>query len=68
MATTIQPIYTANTCIAAYQLNWSVALFAKAPLPPVQEWQDPLRAAVESCAPWRRTPRRREGREIRRGR
>jgi hypothetical protein len=33
-----KPLYTAETCKAAYQLNWSVSLFGNAPLPSKAEW------------------------------
>ena len=42
-----QPIYTPDNCHPAYQLRWSLALFAEAELPPVANWLDPLKAAVE---------------------
>jgi REP element-mobilizing transposase RayT len=41
------PIYTAENCKSAYQLNWSVSLFGRGPLPPRSAWDEPLRDATE---------------------
>ncbi len=43
----VEPIYTSQTCKAAYQLRWSLALFTTAELPPEQVWIEPLREQVE---------------------
>jgi hypothetical protein len=42
------PLYTTENCIAAYQLNWSLSLFAREALPPVHEWQSSLMQATEA--------------------
>src|SRR5690242_4121207 len=41
------PLYTAANCKVAYQLNWSLSLFWKAPRLPPEQWLDALRTAVE---------------------
>lgn len=45
---TLTPIYTADNCRAAYQLNWSLAVFWTAPPPAVALWLNLLSAAAES--------------------
>jgi REP element-mobilizing transposase RayT len=42
-----EPIYTSENCEPAYQLNWSVSLFASAALPPISNWDQPLRDVAE---------------------
>ncbi|MBI1900743.1 MAG: hypothetical protein HYS13_06490 [Planctomycetia bacterium] len=44
----LQPIYTTSNCRPAYQLRWSLALFAAADIPPPDAWLAPLRIAVET--------------------
>lgn len=44
---TIAPIYTAENCKAAYQLNWSLAVFWTANPPPEETWLPALRDANE---------------------
>ncbi|HET6879996.1 MAG TPA: hypothetical protein VFI31_07565, partial [Pirellulales bacterium] len=44
---TIAPIYTAENCNAAYQLNWSLAVFWTAAPPPEDTWLPALREANE---------------------
>ncbi len=41
-----EPIYTAESCSAAYQLDWSYTLFWHDP-PADFDWLEPLRAAIE---------------------
>jgi len=41
------PIYTSANCTAAYQLRWSLALFAKKPLTSADQWLEALSTAVE---------------------
>jgi hypothetical protein len=41
------PIYTAENCKMAYQLNWSLAVFWNARPPEPEEWLPTLRAAAE---------------------
>jgi REP element-mobilizing transposase RayT len=41
------PIYTPENCTPAYQLRWSLALFAKTALPSPDQWLDDLSTAVE---------------------
>jgi len=43
----MQPIYTTDNTIPAYQLNWSVALFGKQDLPSSSRWIDQLNEATE---------------------
>ena len=40
-------LYTAGNCRFAYQLNWSLSVFASAALPDKSLWLDPLKAATE---------------------
>jgi len=42
------PLYTPENCEPAYQLRWSLALFANAKLPPSDTWLDALKLAVEA--------------------
>lgn len=42
------PLYTAENCRPAYQLNWSVSLFWRAPAPGVAGWLERLQRATES--------------------
>jgi len=42
------PLYTSENCRIAYQLHWSLTLFAKTALPPAEVWQPALEAAIES--------------------
>ncbi len=44
----MDPIYTADNTNAAYQLNWSLALFGKQGLPAPASWCEELKAATES--------------------
>jgi len=41
------PIYTSDNCTPAYQLRWSLALFALVDLPPSSAWHKQLADAVE---------------------
>ena len=41
------PIYTSDSCTPAYQLRWSLSLFAHADLPPAETWHESLAAATE---------------------
>ena len=41
------PLYAAANCRAAYQLNWSLAVFWNSPAPPEQDWLTELKAATE---------------------
>ncbi len=43
----MDPIYTADNTAAAFQLNWSVALFGKMDLPAPPTWIDDLRTATQ---------------------
>lgn len=43
-----EPTYTADNCHLAYQLNWSLSLFATCEIPDQSEWLEPLREATES--------------------
>lgn len=43
----MQPIYTLENCVPAYQLNWSVSLFARQDLPPAAEWFEKLQSVTE---------------------
>jgi REP element-mobilizing transposase RayT len=43
----LEPLYTATNCRIAYQLHWSLTLFAKQPWPKQDVWWQPLRQAVE---------------------
>ena len=42
-----KPLYTCENCSAAYQLNWSLSLFAREPLPPASQWERSLTQATE---------------------
>ncbi len=42
-----EPLYTLATCQPAYQLRWSLALFAEQPIPEPTEWLESLRATTE---------------------
>lgn len=42
-----EPIYTPENCRFAYQLNWSLSLFAIDTLPPQSAWLEPLQTACE---------------------
>ncbi|HUG67361.1 MAG TPA: hypothetical protein VMM76_06400 [Pirellulaceae bacterium] len=44
----MQPLYTPENCQPAYQLNWSVSVFAKAEVPAQAVWLEALRAATEA--------------------
>ncbi|MBI1902233.1 MAG: transposase [Planctomycetia bacterium] len=43
-----EPIYTTSNCRPAYQLRWSLALFAAADIPPPGAWLAPVQIAVET--------------------
>ena len=43
----MEPLYTAASVKTAYQLRWSLAVFAKAPLPPPETWLSDLKQFVE---------------------
>jgi REP element-mobilizing transposase RayT len=43
----MEPPYTPTSVNPAYQLRWSLALFAKAPVPPVEAWLSQLKDVVE---------------------
>jgi hypothetical protein len=43
----MEPLYTPDNCKPAYQLRWSLALFAKASLPPADRWLNRLKGNVE---------------------
>lgn len=43
-----EPIYTAANCRVAYQLHWSVALFAAQPWPGKDSWWQALQQAVDA--------------------
>ena len=42
------PLYTIESCRAAYQLNWSLTLFWKQAPPSAETWLEQLRAATET--------------------
>lgn len=42
-----EPLYTSENCRIAYQLNWSVSLFANAPLPERSAWLNSLAEMTE---------------------
>ena len=42
------PIYLPDNCSAAYQLNWSVAVFGRIDFPAVEGWIEPLQRATEA--------------------
>jgi hypothetical protein len=44
----IEPLYTVENTRAAYQLNWSVSLFANTPLPDQSEWFADLAQQTEA--------------------
>ena len=44
----MQPLYKPDNTTAAYQLNWSVALFGTDEFPPAAKWLSELKAAAES--------------------
>lgn len=46
----MKPIYRPENCSAAFQLNWSVAVFGKIDFPSADAWIEPLRIATESDA------------------
>jgi REP element-mobilizing transposase RayT len=41
------PIYTAESCRFAYQLNWSLSIFSQQALPDASEWLPQLKSATE---------------------
>lgn len=43
----LRPLYTAENCQVAYQLNWSVNAFPRTELPRPDVWLDRLKAATE---------------------
>lgn len=43
----MEPVYSASRISAAYQLRWSLAVFAKSQLPSVDVWLPELKEAVE---------------------
>jgi REP element-mobilizing transposase RayT len=43
----MKPLYYRDNCTPSYQLRWSLALFAIAPLPSPSEWIDSLRDVIE---------------------
>ncbi len=44
----MHPLYTPENTSAAYQLNWSVAVFGQAELPPADLWLPNLQSATEA--------------------
>jgi hypothetical protein len=42
----VAPLYRAENCESAYQLNWSLSLFTTASLPPRDMWFDDLASAT----------------------
>lgn len=42
------PIYTGDSCTPAYQLRWSLALFARVDLPPAETWCESLASVTEA--------------------
>lgn len=46
----LQPIYSAENSRAAYQLNWSLTVFLRQPIPSKSEWLDELSLATEKDA------------------
>ena len=44
----MHPLYTPENTSAAYQLNWSVAVFGQSELPPADLWLPNLQAATEA--------------------
>jgi REP element-mobilizing transposase RayT len=43
----MEPLYTPANCKPAYELRWSLSLFASAPLPDAQSWLVQLKEVVE---------------------
>ncbi len=43
----MEPIYSAKNTKAAYQLNWSVALFGSTEVPSSKGWLNDLKSATE---------------------
>ena len=43
----LEPIYTRANCRAAYQLRWSLSLFAVQHVPSSTEWLERLKASTE---------------------
>jgi hypothetical protein len=43
-----EPLYTADNCHVAYQLHWSLTVFATQSLPEQDIWWEPLRSVVEA--------------------
>ena len=43
----MEPLYTPASVKAAYQLRWSLAVFAKSPLPPAETWLPDLKQVTE---------------------
>ena len=43
----LQPIYTAENCRFAYQLNWSLSIFSLDALPGPSDWLSQLKASTE---------------------
>ncbi len=43
----MHPLYTQENTTPAFQLNWSVSLFGKAPFPPASDWLEQLKADTE---------------------
>jgi REP element-mobilizing transposase RayT len=43
----MEPLYTAASVKAAYQLRWSLAVFARSPLPPAEKWLSALKQVTE---------------------
>ena len=43
----MEPLYTAASVKPAYELRWSLAVFAKRPLPPAEIWLADLKESVE---------------------
>lgn len=44
----MEPIYTPQNLKAAYQLNWSLSLFANSSLPSTESWREILKTATEA--------------------
>ncbi len=44
----LQPLYTAENCRIAYQLHWSLTLFAATAWPAIDSWRQSLGEAVEA--------------------
>jgi REP element-mobilizing transposase RayT len=43
----MDPLYTSANCTPAYELRWSLSVFATVTLPPSQQWLDELEQVVE---------------------